>query len=400
MSTTLSSITKLRDIKTGPFGTQLKASGYTTKSTPDTFAVISVGEIRLGHLHITDKTPRVDKNVAQRLPQYVLDDRDVVVSRKGNVDRSSWIKGGTSQYFLGSDGIALRFDTPELARAYSYVLLDPFSRSWLRKHATGSTMLSMNGEILGRLPMPPMLETELCTIAEVLSALDDKIAANDSVISSATALQSALWDQTITDAIKKPLESFVESHLGGTPKRSDDSAWTDEVAWASVKDMSAADQGIIVETAERISVGASESARRLNPLPSGSVFLSARGTVGLVTTNTMPCAINQSAYAFIPSEGKGPALRLAIESLVDRLRARAHGSTFSTITKQDLRESSIPDLNSAEVEDLCPVLNDLEELRIAKAKESRTLATTRDELLPLLMSGKITVADAEKRISE
>ncbi|CUU65728.1 Type I restriction modification DNA specificity domain [Corynebacterium variabile] len=164
--------------------------------------------------------------------------------------------------------------------------------------------------------------------------------------------------------------------------------------------MSAANHGIIVETAEGISIEASESARRLNALPSGSVFLSARGTVGLVTTNTIPCAINQSAYAFIPPEGKGPALRLAIESLVDRLRARAHGSTFSTITKQDLRESSIPDLNSAEVEDLCPVLNDLEELRIAKAKESRTLAATRDELLPLLMSGKITVADAEKRIAE
>ncbi|MDN6438479.1 MAG: restriction endonuclease subunit S [Corynebacterium nuruki] len=45
-------------------------------------------------------------------------------------------------------------------------------------------------------------------------------------------------------------------------------------------------------------------------------------------------------------------------------------------------------------------LGSLSLMRDALIEESRTLAATRDELLPLLMSGKITVADAEKRITE
>ena len=267
-------------------------------------------------------------------------------------------------------------------------------------YITGSAQPKLSQSSLSDILIPFFNANQQESIGALLGVLDEKIAANASVISSTTALQSALWHQATIDVIKKPLGYFVESHLGGTPKRSDDSAWVDEVSWASVKDMSAAGQGIIVETTEGISTAASESARRLNPLPSGSVFLSARGTVGVVTTNAMPCAINQSAYAFVPPEGKGPSLRLAIESLVDRLRARAHGSTFSTITKQDLRESSIPDLDSPEVESLSPTLADLENLRIAKAEESHALSATRDELLPLLMSGRITVADAEKRITE
>lgn len=36
----------------------------------------------------------------------------------------------------------------------------------------------------------------------------------------------------------------------------------------------------------------------------------------------------------------------------------------------------------------------------AMQQESRVLAETRDELLPLLMSGKVRVRDAEKRVEE
>lgn len=45
------------------------------------------------------------------------------------------------------------------------------------------------------------------------------------------------------------------------------------------------------------------------------------------------------------------------------------------------------------VESLCRKVNDI-------ADENRRLAATRDELLPLLMSGKITVKDAEKTVEE
>jgi type I restriction enzyme S subunit len=61
-------IGQIASIKTGPFGTLLKASEYSKNGVP----LISVGEIREGFLRITDDTPRVSKAVTRRLPQYVL----------------------------------------------------------------------------------------------------------------------------------------------------------------------------------------------------------------------------------------------------------------------------------------------------------------------------------------
>ena len=91
-------------IKTGPFGTLLKASEY---SDSDGVPLISVGEIREGFLRITDDTPYVPKAVIRRLPQYVLKKGDIVFGRKGGVERSALIRQQQDGWFLGSDGISV-----------------------------------------------------------------------------------------------------------------------------------------------------------------------------------------------------------------------------------------------------------------------------------------------------
>jgi type I restriction enzyme, S subunit len=72
-------------IKTGPFGTKLKASEYTATGVP----VISVGEVGFGRLQIHEKTPRVDKTVWSRMPEFLLSPGDIVFGRKGAVQRSA-----------------------------------------------------------------------------------------------------------------------------------------------------------------------------------------------------------------------------------------------------------------------------------------------------------------------
>ncbi len=99
------SVNRFCTIKTGPFGTLLKASEY---SESDGVPLISVGEIQQGALRITDHTPRVSEVITRRLPQYVLRKGDIVFGRKGGVERSSLIRKGQEGWFLGSDGIAIR----------------------------------------------------------------------------------------------------------------------------------------------------------------------------------------------------------------------------------------------------------------------------------------------------
>ena len=91
-------------VKTGPFGTALKAKEY----SKDGVHLISVGEIGYGRFRISDSTPRVPKEVVERLPEYLLRTNDIVFGRKGGVDRSAIVKSEQAGWFLGSDGIRLR----------------------------------------------------------------------------------------------------------------------------------------------------------------------------------------------------------------------------------------------------------------------------------------------------
>ena len=78
----------------------------------------------------------------------------------------------------------------------------------------------------------------------------------------------------------------------------------------------------------------------------------------------------------------------------------AHGSVFDTITTRTLEGISLVagplNLRAAFEEIVAPLFARI----LANIHESRTLAQTRDLLLPRLMSGELRVAEAERIVSE
>lgn len=162
------------DVQTGPFGTKLKASEYTSIGVP----VISVGEIGYGRLQLHDRTPFVDSAITDRMPEYVLRHGDIVFGRKGGVDRSAQVRPEQDGWFLGSDGIRLRLPPSCDSTFVAYQLQLPSHRAWMLQHAAGSTMPSLNEGIVRRIPIAlPELDQQRA-IAAVLGALDDKIEQN------------------------------------------------------------------------------------------------------------------------------------------------------------------------------------------------------------------------------
>lgn len=81
---------------------------------------------------------------------------------------------------------------------------------------------------------------------------------------------------------------------------------------------------------------------------------------------------------------------------MEELRSKSYGSVFSTITKGTILECTVPNVFHEEYFDLHSHLGMLEDRAISAVKENQVLARTRDELLPLLMNGKITVAEAKE----
>lgn len=197
------------EIKTGPFGTKLKASEYSDEGVP----VISVGEVQLGRLVLHDRTPKVPPAVTERMPEYLLCEDDIVFSRKGAVERSARVTKDQEGWFLGSDGIRLRLPNICDSRFISYQFLTATHKQWMVQHAAGTTMASLNEKIIRLIPLTlPPIDVQK-SIAHILGTLDDKIELNRRMNATLEAMAQALFKSWFVD-----FDSVIDNALAaGNP---------------------------------------------------------------------------------------------------------------------------------------------------------------------------------------
>jgi type I restriction enzyme S subunit len=200
------------ELQTGPFGTMLKAEEYSSEGTP----VISVGEIKEGYLEIGTKTPRVSSETIERLPRFVLQENDIVFGRKGSTHRNALIKKEEEGYFLGSDGIRLRVNGKSICPRYlSYQLRGGKAVTWLKSNSEGTTMPSLNQDILFRFPITLLPIVEQKAIAHILGTLDDKIELNRKTNETLEAMAKALFQSWFVDF--DPVRAKAEGRPTGLP---------------------------------------------------------------------------------------------------------------------------------------------------------------------------------------
>ena len=275
--------------------------------------------------------------------------------------------------------------------------------------------------------VPPLPEQR--TIAQILGSFDDKIELNRQLNETLEELARAIFKDWFVDfgPVRAKLEGrdtglpehlaelfpdrLVESELGeipegweakpvtalvsivggGTPKTSVDEYWGGDIPWFSVVDTPPPGSVYVVMTEKTITQkGLQESSARL--VPEGTTIISARGTVGNLAMCGRPMAFNQSCYGLRPSSDVGDYfVFLTAHNLVDRLQAMAHGSVFSTITRQTIEAVSIATapraVHLAFEATLQPFFSRIK----VNVEESRILSQLRDVLLPKLVSGKVRV---------
>ena len=191
-------------IQTGPFGTVLSASEFVDYGIP----VISVREIREGFIRVTDETPCVTDETFSRLGKYTLSANDIVFARKGSVDRSAVIPDGAERYFLGSDGIRIRFDkrvvNPNLML---YIFQSPSTKQFLIQSSYGTTMAGLNEKILSALEfyLPETME-EQNRIVQVLTDIDKQLTLTEEMIAKKRAIKQGTMQELLTG--KKRLPGF------------------------------------------------------------------------------------------------------------------------------------------------------------------------------------------------
>jgi type I restriction enzyme, S subunit len=212
----------LAEVQTGPFGSQLKNEQYITGGTP----VVMVEHIKdfliedFIYLSVTDE----DKNT---LKKYTLKPGDIVFSRVGSVDLSALVKEHQDGWLFSSRMLRVRVKGDLDTQFLSYYLRQPAIRQFIVSISVGSTMPSINTEILKSLPVIYTSLEEQRKIANIFSCLDRKIEnlrRQNEILEEIARSIFKHWfiDFEFPNADDKPYKSsggvMVRSELGDIPE--------------------------------------------------------------------------------------------------------------------------------------------------------------------------------------
>ncbi len=200
------------DIQTGPFGSQLHASDYVDVGIPSIMPQ-NIGDNRIN----VEGIARIGSDDASRLNRYLVQEGDIVYSRRGDVERRALVRSAEDGWLCGTGCLRVRLGENGVDPRYaSYLLGHPSIREWIVRHAHGATMPNLNTSILSACPfiIPPNAEQR--AIAYILGTLDDKIELNRRMNETLEAMARALFNSWFVDF--DPVRAKMEGRDTGLPK--------------------------------------------------------------------------------------------------------------------------------------------------------------------------------------
>ena len=281
---------------------------------------------------------------------------DVVDSRYLYYSLSNWWKqGGAWEYQLQSTGIA-NFQYKVFSANYTLGLPDKQAQR---------------------------------AIGEVLGALDDKIAANRRVIGSSVALATQIVAREAVGPDRQ-LSEIADVQMGSSPRGADLNEDGDGMEfYQGVRDF-----GPLSPTPR---VFATVTPRRAN---AGDTLLAVRAPVGEVNWARNETCIGRGLAA-VRSVGTPTTIHYLLKRFASRWdEHEGSGTVFSSVTGPQVKGMRFPTVPEASAEDVEQVVASIHHRALSAEAESEVLARTRDELLPLLMNGRISVKDAERVVGD
>jgi type I restriction enzyme, S subunit len=406
----------------------------TPKWTNSGVIVLRNQNIKGGHLDLSDPSFTDEEHYAARIRRAAPQAGDLVITREAPMGEVCQIPTGL-RCCLGQRQVLLRPDARKVdSRFLLFALQSPYLQRQIGwNEGTGSTVSNVRIPVLQALHVPtPGLQFQR-EVAQTLGALDDRISLLRNTNATLEAIAQALFKSWFVDfdpvraksegrapeAMDDPTaalfpDSFVQSDLGpvpkgwavgslldagallsgGTPATKREDYWGGDILWASAKDVSQSDASVLITTERTITAaGLENSATRV--IPALATVVVARGaTTGRMVILGEPMAMNQTCYALVSRHDTPFALSLQVRAQIDKLLSAAHGSVFDTITTSTFAQSRCvlpPREVVAHFESVAqPLLNRL----VNSVRQCHTLRSTRDTLLPRLISGRLRLAEA------
>jgi type I restriction enzyme S subunit len=256
------------------------------------------------------------------------------------------------------------------------------------------------------------------SIAATLSCLDDKIELNNRINANLEAQAQAIFKNWFVDFEPFRDGEFVDSELGkipkgwrvgkfteivavlggGTPKTDMKEYWeSGDIPFFTPKDI----DGIFVTKTEKhiTKLGLKACSSKLYPI--NTVFITARGTVGKIVISGYDMAMSQTSYALVGKEKYNQFFVYGLaQEIVSLLKNKASGAVFDAIVTRDFDSEAVVIPPSNIVVGFTEVISPIFREILINMKQSHTLSTIRNTLLPRLMSGEIKVRESADKLEK
>ena len=437
------------DVQTGPFGSQLHASDYVPVGIPSIMPK-NIGDNRIDSTDIA----RISTKDAERLSKYLVEEGDIVYSRRGDVEKRALVRKQEKGWLCGTGCLRVRVGNKTVDPIYTfYYLGHPLVKDWIVRHAIGATMPNLNTSILSDLPfvIPPLPEQK--AIAHILGTLDDKIELNRRMNETIESMARAIFKSWFVDFLpvranmgkkkartqtgdpvrvkaagKKPVgmdkatatlfpNSLEDSPLGKIPKgwrvktiadichvsrgaspRPIHDFMYGEVPWIKIADASASIGPFIRTTKELLK---KEGVTKSVSVEPGDLILSNSATCGIPVFVEIFGCIHDGWLLFreLKEISKFYLYHHLVRIAEDLVRI-ADGSVQKNLNTKLVSSQKIV-IPSSEISEIFDTtVKPLFDAMLENVKQTEILAALRDTLLPKLLSGELRVKDAERFIEK
>lgn len=379
-----------------------------TKEMVDEFMDASASDKQIERFSLKKGQVALTKDSETRydigIPTYIADDFENVV--------------------LGYHCALITPDESKVSGKYLNAFMNsPYIHNYFANSASGSGQrYALSSEVLESMPLLlPSLE-EQKNIGEIFSDIDRKISLNRAINKNLEALAKQIydywfvqfdfpdengrpykssggkmvWNEKLKREIPECWEAATISDAsevfnGATPSTSDEDNYGGDVIWITPKDLSTQQSKFVYKGERNISMKGYESCST-HMLPINTILMSSRAPIGLLAIAKEELCTNQGFKSFVPkNKNMSTYLYYYLQHHIRQVEQLGSGTTFKEVSRDDILKFTIIKPSEFLLDQFEERLQSINEMQLGIQKENENLIKQRDELLPLLMNGQVTI---------
>ena len=303
---------------------------------------------------------------------------------------------------------------------YAVLLQDSFF-DYVMQGAKGSKMPRGDKEQILRYEMPTLSCSEE-SIGTFFLNLDQKIRLNEQINQNLEAMAKQLydywfvqfdfpdengrpykssggemvWNEKLKRKIpasweNKNIEDIADVYNGATPSTINEQNYGGDIVWITPKDLSDQKQKFVYQGERNISQAGYNSCST-HLLPPNTILMSSRAPIGLLSIAKTELCTNQGFKSFVPkAENISTYLYYYLNIHIKQIEQLGTGTTFKEVSREDVLKFPILKPSDAILDLWEKQVSALNNKQFVIQKENEFLTKQRDELLPLLMNGQVSV---------